>query len=84
MSGGGFSSTGRGVDGDLPMARVQDFNPSITMVVRGTEGHCRVGGSKLAVARVADHEPGKGTLLPCRTASRWRVDNSIGCVVHRD
>ncbi|OJZ92624.1 hypothetical protein ASPFODRAFT_77126 [Aspergillus luchuensis CBS 106.47] len=46
MSGGGFSSTARGVDNDLPIDRVQDPDPSITMVVRGTDGQCRVGGNE--------------------------------------
>lgn len=46
MSGGGFSSTARGVDDDLPIDRVQDPDPSITMVVRGTDGQCRVGGNE--------------------------------------
>lgn len=70
MSGGGFSSTARGVNDDSPIDRVQDPHPSIMMVVRGTGGQCRVGGMKLAVARVADHETGKRHLVAVPV---WRV-----------
>lgn len=90
MSGGGFSSTARGVNDDSPIDRVQDPHPSIMMVVRGTGGQCRVGGMKLAVARVADHETGKRHLVAvpvwrvAGTFFTWGIHYSIGCVVHRN
>ncbi|RDH28298.1 hypothetical protein BDQ94DRAFT_162986 [Aspergillus welwitschiae] len=79
MSGGGFSSTARGVNDDSPIDRVQDPHPSIMMVVRGTGGQCRVGGMKLAVARVADHETGKRHLVAVPVWRPARIQARVPC-----